>query len=179
MEWLPVEVQGNRRLANRWLGWDMRHGLSSHNKSIRVGDMKYTLPHLMYMSVQSQAKRLIKWLFCHSLCECVCVWERERNRHMLHSHTNTGSPVILTESFRQLGWNHIPLKWKTSLTQGTSLLLIFPLFVAAERQYLRTPWRPLGAIVWTGISFSSADILWASRWLCHKKKYDALHTFTL
>lgn len=37
-----MEVQGNRRLANRWLGRDMKHGLTFHDKFIVVGDMKYT-----------------------------------------------------------------------------------------------------------------------------------------
>lgn len=56
-----------------------------------------------------------------------------------------------------------------------SFLLHLSLFVAGEQQYLQTPWRPLGAIVWTGISFSTVDILWASRWLCPQKT----HTPTL
>lgn len=35
-----MEVQGNR-LTDRWLGKDMKHGLTSDDKSIAVGDMKY------------------------------------------------------------------------------------------------------------------------------------------
>lgn len=31
----------NRRLADRWLGRDMKHGLTSDDKSITVGNMKY------------------------------------------------------------------------------------------------------------------------------------------
>lgn len=180
MEWFPVGVQGN----DRWPGSEMRPRFSFHHKSIRVDHMNqtHTLTHLMESS-GGPGKEIDKMAFCqwHAriLCVYVCVVKeseqqrkRKRERHFLHSHKH--SPVILTESFRQLGWNHIPLKWKTSLTQGTSLLLvlllIFPLFVAAERQYLWTPRHPLGAVVWTGISFSSADILWASGWLCHRKE---------
>ena len=55
------------------------------------------------------------------------------------------------------------------------LLLLLSLSVAGEQQYLQTPWRPLGAIVWAGISFSTVDIPWASRWLCPQKT----HTPTL
>ena len=36
-----MEVQGSRRLADRWLGMNMKHGLTSDDKSITVGDMKY------------------------------------------------------------------------------------------------------------------------------------------
>lgn len=36
-----MEVPGRRDQADRWLWRDMKHGLTSDDKSIEVGDMRY------------------------------------------------------------------------------------------------------------------------------------------
>lgn len=87
--------------------------------------------------LDAQEKRLIKWLFC--LCVCLCPWCTLIHTH---KHTQTQPLVILTESFRLLGWNHVSLKLKTSLTQGTSpsssssYTSTSSSFVAGKQQYL-------------------------------------------
>lgn len=75
MEWLPVEVQGNRRLADRWRERDMKHGLTSDDESIVVGDMKYAhaTPDVYECAGLTPGQR--DWLngFFSCVCVSVCV----------------------------------------------------------------------------------------------------------
>lgn len=68
-----MEVQGNRRLENRWLGKDMKHGLTMDDKSVRVGVMKcmYATPDV-YEGKFVWAETLIKRLPFTLIRVCAC-----------------------------------------------------------------------------------------------------------
>ncbi len=113
MEWLPVEVQGNRRRADRWLGRDIKHGLTSDDKSITAGDMKYAHATPDVYEHAGLTTRQRDWLNDPFACVCVCVCDAH-----WYTHTNTALSFWLKASGC---WAEITsLKLKISWTQGTS-----------------------------------------------------------
>lgn len=94
MKWLPVEVRGSRDLNDRWLGSDMKHGLTYDDKSIKVGEMKHAQPIPDVYDCAGFMPRLRDWL---NGCLALCVFSV--SYALKPTHTHTQPLVILTENF--------------------------------------------------------------------------------
>lgn len=110
-----MEAQGNRRLADRWLGRDMKHGFTFDDKSIVVGNMKYahSIPDVYECAGLTPKRR--DWLNGFFARVCVC------GVHLIHAHKQP--LVILTESYGLLAWNHVS-KIENILNSGDLASLI-------------------------------------------------------
>lgn len=142
-----MDVQVNRRPANWWLGMAMKHGLTVDDKSVRVGVMKcmYSTPDVLYMSVGLSGQR--HWLNVSLSHRSVYAYADACCTLTLSCHSDW--------KLQAFGPNHIPLKLKISGTQGTSILLFFPLFASGQRAVSLDTWTPTGSYCLDEFFFSS------------------------